>query len=79
MLPSWILMTSLHHLPSTLTTRLAAILGVRAAYSDQRLVRLDALMSRLTRWNLHYHRDSIRKKIAPIDMAFLFEKGPCHQ
>ena len=62
-----------------LTTRLAAILGVRAAYNDRRLVRLDALMSGLTRWNLHYHRDSIPKKIAPIDMAFLFEKEHCHQ
>ena len=62
------------HCSFPLTTRLARWLRLEPAFNNRALVRLDAAMSRLTRWNLHYHRDSVFKKIAPIDMAYLFEK-----
>jgi len=44
-------------------------------YNSPALVRIDAGLSRLTQWNRHYHRDSIRKKFAPNEMSFLFENA----
>lgn len=57
-----------------LTTRLARLLGLGPAYNNAVLVRLDAWMSRMMSWNLHYHRDSFFKKIAPIEVVYMFTK-----
>jgi SAM-dependent methyltransferase len=54
--------------------RLGKILRLSPAYNSPAMVRLDTAMSRLTQWNLHYHRDSIFKKIAPGAVVFVFEK-----
>lgn len=57
-----------------LTIRLGKMLRVPSAYDSVTLVRLDAFLSWLTRFNLHYHRDSIFKKVAPIHAFYIFEK-----
>lgn len=57
-----------------LTTRLARFLHLGPAYNNRLLVRLDSVLSGLTKWNLHYHRDSIAKKIAPTDVAYILQK-----
>ena len=62
------------HCSFPLTTRLARWLRLEPAFNNRTLVRLDAALSWLTKWNLHYHRDSPLKKIAPIDIAYVFEK-----
>jgi SAM-dependent methyltransferase len=62
------------HTNFPLIPRLARVLGMEPAYNHAGLVRLDAMASWLTRWNLHYHRDSIFKKFAPIDVAYILEK-----
>lgn len=64
------------HCVFPLTTRLARALRVEPAFNRRPLVRLDALFSFLFRWNLHYHRDSLLKKIAPIDIYYIFGKPP---
>jgi SAM-dependent methyltransferase len=64
------------HCSFPLTTRLARFLHLEPAYNSRFLVRLDSWFSWLTKWNLHYHRDSIFKKIAPTDVAYIFEKLP---
>jgi SAM-dependent methyltransferase len=60
------------HFP--LTERLAKMFGMPAAYNSPLMVRLDALMSRLFVWNLHYHRETIFKKVAPGSITFVLEK-----
>ena len=60
------------HFP--LTDRVAKMFGAKT-YNSPALVRIDAGLSRLTQWNRHYHRDSIRKKFAPNEMSFLFENA----
>lgn len=62
-----------------LTTRLAQWFHLGPAFDNAVLVRLDAWMSRLMRWNLHYHRDTFFKKIAPIEVVYTFLKdgGVC--
>jgi 2-polyprenyl-3-methyl-5-hydroxy-6-metoxy-1,4-benzoquinol methylase len=57
-----------------LTTRLARFLCLGPAYNNRLLVRLDSVLSWLTKWNLHYHRDSIARKIAPTDVAYILQK-----
>jgi hypothetical protein len=59
-----------------LTSRLARLLHLEPGYNNRSLVRLDSWLSWLTKWNLHYHRDSIFKKIAPTDVAYILEKLP---
>ena len=57
-----------------LTVRLGKALRVSSAYDSVVLVRIDAFLSWLTKFNLHYHRDSIFKKVAPIHAFYIFEK-----
>ena len=57
-----------------LTTRLARFLHLGPAFNNKLLVRMDSVLSDLTQWNLHYHRDSIRKKIAPGSVYLLLQK-----
>jgi SAM-dependent methyltransferase len=57
-----------------LTWHLAKMFGLLPAFNNPTMVRLDAVLSQLMRWNLHYYRDSFFKKIAPGVMSFVFEK-----
>lgn len=57
-----------------LTTRLARWLRLGPAYNCRALVRLDGWMSHLLSWNLHYHRDTVWKKIAPGEIVCIFQK-----
>ncbi len=57
-----------------LTTRVARWLGMEPAFNRPILVQMDALLSLLFCWNLHYHRDSPVKKLAPIDICCVLEK-----
>ena len=57
-----------------LTPRLARWLRCEPGFNHDSLVRLDALLSRMMRWNLHYHRDSFLKKIAPLAVSFLLRR-----
>ena len=52
--------------------------GVGQPYNSRLLVALDSLVSRLTAWNDHYHRDTFLKKLAPSSIYFLVERegGP---
>ena len=54
--------------------RIARTFGLRHAYNSHVLTRLDALCSMITGWNLHYHRDSLWKKIAPRDVFLIARK-----
>jgi len=56
-----------------LTVRLGRALRARA-YNSPPPVRLDALLSELTKFNLHYHRDMAFKKIPPIHAFYVFSK-----
>lgn len=57
-----------------LTARLARLFHLQGTYNSKALVRLDYLMSWLMQWNLHYHRDSVFKKIAPLDIMYILRK-----
>jgi SAM-dependent methyltransferase len=57
-----------------LTSRFARSMRLRTAYNSPGLVRLDAMMSRLMHWNLHYYRDSLLKKLAPGAISLVLEK-----
>jgi SAM-dependent methyltransferase len=54
--------------------RVAKILGLTPAYNSPSMVRFDAALSQLMKWNLHYHRDSFLKKMAPGARSFIFKK-----
>ena len=58
-----------------LTLRVARILGLTPAYNSPSMVRFDAALSELMKWNLHYHRDSLFKKLAPSARTFIFRKA----
>jgi SAM-dependent methyltransferase len=58
-----------------LIPRIARLTRIRHAYNSTSLVFLDDLMSRLTRWNLHYHRDSLFKKVAPAQVFVVAAKN----
>ena len=57
-----------------LTERLGPLLGAKLPYDSPALVRLDALASALTQWNIAYHRDSLRKKFAPGAAYYVLER-----
>lgn len=53
-------------------SRIAAVIGI--GYNNAAFVGLDALASQVLRWNNHYHRDTIWKKIAPGSVFYMLEK-----
>ncbi len=57
-----------------LMPRLERAFRLRPVYNNSFFVRLDYIFSLLTKWNLHYHRDSVWKKIAPGAIFYTFEK-----
>lgn len=57
-----------------LTSRLARLFRMETIYNSDALVLIDSFTSWLMQWNLHYHRDSPLKKIAPIDKMHILGK-----
>jgi hypothetical protein len=47
------------------THRMAQALGFRDGYTNPLFICTDAALSKLMSWNLHYHRDTFFKKLAP--------------
>lgn len=58
-----------------LTSRLARLFRLQAAYNNKALVLFDYFTSWLMHWNLHYHRDSVLKKISPLDIMYILRKS----
>jgi len=56
------------------TERFARFLGIRMPYNSRAVVAVDAVMSRLLSLNLHYHRDTLVKKLAPTAVFYLLRK-----
>jgi SAM-dependent methyltransferase len=57
-----------------LVPRIAMLIRIRHAYNSRPLVLLDHLLSWSLRWNLHYHRNSIFKKLAPSEVFLVASK-----
>ena len=53
---------------------LARKLKLNAPFDSRTIVHVDQLLSWATKWNQHYHRDNLLKKIAPTDVFYLLEK-----
>jgi len=56
------------------THRLAAALRLKPAYNSLPLTIADWLISSMLSWNLHYHRDTIFKKVAPSSVFYVLQK-----
>jgi SAM-dependent methyltransferase len=56
------------------THRIGRLLGFRSGYEHLPFLILDAAVSELMSWNLHYHRDSLLKKLAPWDASYILQK-----
>ena len=56
------------------TPRLAALIGMPIPYNSPAIVRMDAVLSRLTRPNRHYRRDAAWKKVAPASTFYTFRR-----
>lgn len=61
-----------HSMPTT--ARFARLLRLQKPYDKRPLVAADAAMSRLMSWNLHYHRDTLAKKLAPSAVFEVLQK-----
>jgi SAM-dependent methyltransferase len=57
-----------------LSPRIATLLRMEAAYNHRWLTACDWAISWMTSWNLHYHRDSFFKKLAPHSAFYLLER-----
>jgi SAM-dependent methyltransferase len=57
-----------------LTPRLARLFGITFAFNSRQMVSVDRLLSRLTAWNMRYHRRSILQKIAPTSLYIIATK-----
>ncbi len=55
------------------TFRMGWWLGIKP-FNSPLLARMDAIVSQLFRWNLHYHRDTMSKRIAPCSAFYVLEK-----
>jgi SAM-dependent methyltransferase len=56
------------------TPRLASLVGAHSGYESLPFIVQDAALSSLMSWNLHYHRDSAFKKLAPWTASYILEK-----
>jgi SAM-dependent methyltransferase len=56
------------------TQRFAQALGFRSGYDNIFFVWQDALISKITAWNLHYHRDTFLKKFGPWAASYVLTK-----
>lgn len=57
-----------------LIPRFERLLRLSPVYNSTLFVLLDYVLSLSTKWNLHYHRDSVWKKMAPGQAFWTFEK-----
>jgi SAM-dependent methyltransferase len=57
-----------------LTKRLGRVLGSGPVYNNKAMTFADSLLSRAFAWNLHYHRDTVFKKVAPGSVFYVLEK-----
>jgi len=57
-----------------LTESLTRILRVRSPYNSPILVQADRIACALTGWNVSYHRNSLRKKLAPRAVYYVLER-----
>jgi ubiquinone/menaquinone biosynthesis C-methylase UbiE len=57
-----------------ITPRLARLFGITFAYNSRPMVVADRLLSRLTAWNMRYHRETILQKIAPTSLYIIAAK-----
>jgi hypothetical protein len=56
------------------TKRLGRVLRLGPVYNNRLLTALDWLVSSVLVWNLHYHRDTVAKKVAPGSVFYVLEK-----
>jgi SAM-dependent methyltransferase len=56
------------------TKRLGRALRLGPVYNNRLLTTLDWLASSMLAWNLHYHRDTIVKKVAPGSVFYVLER-----
>lgn len=56
------------------TRRIGRVLRVGSTYNNRALTVLDWFVSSTLTWNVHYHRDTIFKKIAPSCVFYVLEK-----
>jgi 2-polyprenyl-3-methyl-5-hydroxy-6-metoxy-1,4-benzoquinol methylase len=56
------------------TKRLGRALRLDPIYNNRLLTALDWLASSMFAWNLHYHRDTMVKKVAPGSVFYVLEK-----
>ncbi len=56
------------------TKRLGKVLRLGPVYNNRLLTALDWLASSMLAWNLHYHRDTIVKKVAPGSVFYVLER-----
>lgn len=57
-----------------ITPRLARLFGIEFAYNSRPMVVIDRLLSRLTAWNMRYHRTAAWQKIAPTSLFVVATK-----
>jgi SAM-dependent methyltransferase len=62
------------HFGMPTTGWLRRLLRLRKPYDERLLVAADAVMSALMAWNLHYHRDTLVKKLAPEYVFYVLQK-----
>ncbi len=56
------------------TERISRLLRLPKPYNRRAIVLLDWAMSDLMSWNLHYHRDTLAKKLAPAQVIMCCDK-----
>jgi SAM-dependent methyltransferase len=56
------------------TERFSQLLKLRKPYNRRTIVVADWVMSELMTWNLHYHRDTLMKKLAPVTIFLVLQK-----
>lgn len=56
------------------TMHLAGTLNIPFPFNHRAMTWFDAALGKLTSWNIHYHRDSIFKKIAPGTNCYILER-----
>ncbi len=56
------------------TPRLARLCGVRAPFNSMAMTLIDAALSRLTRWNRPYQRNTLLKKIGPSTTYYVLRR-----
>jgi SAM-dependent methyltransferase len=56
------------------TSRIAALMGIPIPYNSPAIVKMDAVLSRMTSFNRHYRRDALWKKVAPSSTFYVLRR-----